>query len=145
MEFTMTYIPDPYTQGIVNDREDQARNAERQKNEAQDEALRATQDAQHSKTMSRMFSNNFKRQLQEKDAIIAAKDALILEWMHTNAAFKKLARDFANQLEIPQEVRVHLVDQARVDVAIEDPAFQHTEIYKNALACVEKHKSEGTS
>jgi hypothetical protein len=76
---------------------------------------------------------------------LAKKDALILEWMHTNEAFKQLTKDYAARLGILEEERVADVDQARVDVALDDPAFQHTQLYLKALTLVEKRKSEGTS
>ena len=80
-----------------------------------------------------------------KNKIIAEKDALILEWMHTNAAFKQLTKDYAARLGISEEERVADVNQARIDVVERTPEFKHTEIYKDAQACIEKRKSEGTS
>jgi hypothetical protein len=82
------------------------------------------------------------RMEQELRAEIVKKDKLILEWMHTNAAFKKLAKDFADQLGIPKEERPQLVDQARLDVAEADPAFKHTDIYKDAVESLQKSKTK---
>jgi hypothetical protein len=56
------------------------------------------------------------------------KDALILEWMHSNEAFKKLARQYGKRLEISDEQRQQDFDQAVVDVSVENPKYAKTEI-----------------
>lgn len=82
------------------------------------------------------------RMEEELRAEIVKKDKLILEWMHTNAAFKKLTKDYAAQLGIPEEQRQKDAHQARVDIAEQDPAFKHTELYQESLEELRKHKAQ---
>lgn len=124
------WIKDSYTKQIEGDLEQQKDTVNQLQN-------------QHSS--SRVHQNLLVQQIVALKEELAKKDALILEWMHSNAAFKKLAKDYGTRLGMSQEERVRNVDQARVDVAERTPEFQHTEIYKDAVACIEKRKSEGTS
>mgnify|MGYP006141217079 CR=1 FL=1 len=102
-------------------------------------------DLQNQRSSSIAHQNLLVQRIVALNEELAKKDALILEWMHTNAAFRKLTKDYAARLGISEEERVQNVDQARVDVALDDPAFQHTQLYIKALTRVEKRKSEGTS
>ena len=137
----MTYGRDRHTQELIDDLE----HRNRMQSQQMDQVLR---DA---KTLSRPNQgmmdhiDELNHIINNKNKIIAEKDAEILEWMHTNAAFRKLTKDYAARLGISEEERVADVDQARVDVALDDPAFQHTQLYLKALTLVEKRKSEGTS
>jgi len=101
--------------------------------QAQDQAMSA---AATTEALSSMAIEN-ERRLKEE---LVKKDKLILEWMHTNAAFKKLTKDYAVQLGITEEQRIQNVDQARVDIAEEDPAFKHTELYKKSVDRVNNAK-----
>ena len=103
--------------------------------QAQDQAKSAAETVQN---LSSMAIEN-ERRLREE---IAKKDKLILEWMHTNAAFKKLTKDYAAQLGISNEERIKDVDQARIDVAADEPAFQTSDIYKDAVESVKKSKTQ---
>lgn len=103
--------------------------------QAQDQAKSAAETVQN---LSSMAIEN-ERRLREE---IVKKDKLILEWMHTNAAFKKLTKDYALQLGIPEEQRLQNVDQARVDVAEDTPAFKHTDLYKKSVESLEKTKAK---
>lgn len=82
------------------------------------------------------------RMEEELRAEIVKKDKLILEWMHTNAAFKKLTKDYALQLGIPEEQRIQNVRQARLDVAEADPALKHTDLYQETLEKMGKSKTQ---
>ena len=97
-------------------------------------------DLENQQASSKTHQNLLVQQLIAQKEELAKKDKLILEWMHTNAAFKKLAKDFADQLGIPKEERPQLVDQARVDVAEQSPAFKETDIYKDAVESLQKSK-----
>jgi len=72
-------------------------------------------------------------------AAITEKDALILEWMHSNEAFKRLARQYGKKLGVTDEQRQNDFDNQVLDVAEEDPKFQKTELAQT------KKKNAGTS
>lgn len=67
-----------------------------------------------------------------KDKALAEKDALILEWMHSNEAFKRLARQFGKKLGVSDEERVDLLNQEILNAAEEDPKFEKTELKDQA-------------
>lgn len=125
------WIKDNYTAQVEQD----AASSERKAQEAIIESENVLKTQKHLRAAAR-------KERERLEAELAKKDAEILEWMHTNAAFRKLTKDYAARFGVSEEERVRDVDQARVDIAIEDPAFQHTELYKKSLALVEKHKSE---
>jgi len=62
-------------------------------------------------------------QLAIRDAAIAEKDALILEWMHSNEAFKRLATQYGNKLGVTDEQRTEAYQKNILDAADEDPKF----------------------
>lgn len=98
---------------------------------------------QHSN--SRVHQNLLVQQIIALKEELTKKDAEILEWMHTNAAFKKLTKDYAARFGVSEEECVRNVRQARVDVAEESTAFKNTKLYKETLAKLQQGKSEGTS
>lgn len=101
--------------------------------QAQDQAMSA---AATTEALSSMAIEN-ERRLKEE---LVKKDKLILEWMHTNYAFKKLTKDYAAQLGIPEEQRQIDALQARVDAGEEDPAFKHSKLYDEAVEELKKRK-----
>jgi len=66
------------------------------------------------------------------------KNSLILEWMHANAAFKKLARKFSARLGVEQAERDVAYNECILEAAGEDPAFAKTELGKKALAFLKR-------
>lgn len=62
---------------------------------------------------------------QWKEAI-AERDAIILEWMQSNEAFKRLARQYGKQVGATDEQRQIDLDNHLLDVAEEDPDFANT-------------------
>ena len=99
-------------------------------------------DLENQQASSKTHQNLLVQQLIAQKEELAKKDKLILEWMHTNAAFKKLTKDYAAQLGISNEERIKDVDQARIDVAADEPAFQTTDIYKDAVESAKKSKTQ---
>ena len=67
----------------------------------------------------------FKKQIEEKDA-------MILEWMHSNEAFKRLAKQYGKKLGVNDEQRVDDVFAEVEDVAEEDPKFSSTRLLGKA-------------
>lgn len=80
-------------------------------------------------------SGQFKRTiftLQEKvaalEASVAEKDAMITEWMHSHEAFRRLAQQYGEKLEMTDEQRLNARNNTLVNVAEEDPKFANTKI-----------------
>jgi hypothetical protein len=71
-------------------------------------------------------------------AALTEKDAIILEWMHSNEAFKKLARQYGSKLGVSDDQRTADFRQNLVDVAEENPKFVNTEIGTKARASLSK-------
>lgn len=65
---------------------------------------------------------------------LAQRDALILEWMHSNEAFKRLARQYGKKIGVTDEQRQQDFDQQVLDVAEEDPKFAETKKTQGAKA-----------
>lgn len=68
---------------------------------------------------------------QWRDAI-AERDAIILEWMVSNEAYRRLAREYGKKLEITEEQIIMDVSEHVLDVAEEDPDFVKTKRYDKA-------------
>lgn len=67
-----------------------------------------------------------KRELAERDKALAEKDSLILEWMHSNEAFKRLARQYGKKIGVTDEQRQNDFDQNVLEIAEESPQFSNT-------------------
>ena len=63
---------------------------------------------------------------------IEEKDALILEWMHSNEAFKRLAKQYGKKLGVSEEQRVSDVFAEVESIAEEDPKFAATRFLAKA-------------
>lgn len=57
---------------------------------------------------------------------LAEKDALMLEWMHSNEAFKQLARNYGKKLGVSDEQRQKDFDNELLNAAEENPQFKDT-------------------
>lgn len=80
-------------------------------------------------------NQRLRQQLQTSQAVntqvrqsLMDKDAIILEWMHSNEAFKQLARTYGKKLGVSDEQRKDDFAHAVVDVAEEDPKFSNTQL-----------------
>lgn len=65
---------------------------------------------------------------------LAEAQELILDWMHTNQAFKLLARKYGKQLKISDEQRQNDFDELILDVAEENPKLQNTPAHHRVKA-----------
>ena len=68
---------------------------------------------------------------------VAERDVLILDWMHSNQAFKSLAIKFGRKAGLSDAEIVEEYNNAVLDVAEEDPKFEGTNLVKKV---VEKKK-----
>jgi hypothetical protein len=105
-----------------------ARIAEENARQAMKRAANVTTDSDledrldHFAEENRRLLNGRRELLQ----IIKEKDALILEWMHSNEAFKRLARQYGKKLDVSDEQRQTDFDNNILDIAEEDPSLAHT-------------------
>ena len=65
---------------------------------------------------------------------IEAMDALILEWMHSNEAFKRLALKYGKQVGRSEEEQAAERVELIIDISEEDPKFSNTKLTAKARA-----------
>ena len=71
--------------------------------------------------------------LDQRDASIIERDKIIYEWMHSNEAFRRLAKQYGKVLGISDDqVQKDYVDQV-VNLEEEDPKFSNTGLGKKLL------------
>lgn len=71
------------------------------------------------------------RALKAENAL-EMKEALLKEWMHSNEAFKRLARKYGKKLGVSDEQRQNDLDDEVIAVAEEKPEFANTNNLKAA-------------
>lgn len=104
-----------------------------QTNAALREAQRGSGDssssvaAEHALRVERTKVHQMELELQEKSK-------LLVEWMHSNDVFKRLARDYGKKLEMSLEQRQEDFDRTILVIAAEESAFADTKLTKSALA-----------
>lgn len=74
------------------------------------------------------------KQLAQKEALLQEKEKLILEWMLSNEAFNKLAKEYGKELGMNQEERSANFQNAVLDIAEENPKFSDTNLAKGIKA-----------
>jgi hypothetical protein len=57
---------------------------------------------------------------------LAERDEIIVDWMHTNEAFKRLARQYGKDLGVKDEQRQKDLDAHVLDIVEEDDKFKNT-------------------
>jgi len=117
-----------------------ARIAEENARQAMKRAANVTTDSDledrldHFAEENRRLLNGRRELLQ----IIKEKDALILEWMHSNEAFKQLARQYGKKLGMTDDQRQTDFNEKIIDVSEEDPKFANTRIVEKTKANLKK-------
>jgi len=111
-------------------------------NLSDEEVANRLREAAQAKAISDVASKYLKahsdEQLAMKDAAISEKDALILKWMHSNEAFKRLARQYGNELGVTDEQGKEDRANAILDVAEEDPKYAKSELTTKAKTALKK-------
>lgn len=78
------------------------------------------------------------RQEQEENRklreTLEIKEALLKEWMHSNEAFKRLARKYGKKVGVSDEQRQNDLDDQILEVAEEKPEFAATDTLARAKA-----------
>lgn len=114
--------------------------AEAKAREAQRKAARVTTDddlrselatAHTEKRIAQDAANNLRKEL-------AAKEVLMLEWMHSNEAFRQLARNYGKKLGISDEQQTADYRHTVLDVAEEDPKFAQSGLIPKVKANLSK-------
>ena len=75
-----------------------------------------------------------RQELILKDQALREKNDLIMEWMHSNEAFKTLARQYGQKLGVTDDERKEDFANAVVDLAEEDPKFANTKMAESKRA-----------
>lgn len=83
--------------------------------------------------MERDHHRQSRIELQEARDALAMKDELLKEWMHSNEAFKRLARKYGKKLGVGDEQRQIDLDDCVIESAEEKPEFQETKVYKETI------------
>lgn len=95
---------------------------------AEDELVRAKRETGDARASERkQIEKN--RQLTEA---LSQKEELMKEWMHSNEAFKRLARKYGKKLGVSDEQRQNDLDDCVLEVAEEKPEFANTNNLKAA-------------
>lgn len=89
-------------------------------NEKLKEDLRLAEAAARSATIQR----------DEAWKALAMKEELLKEWMHSNEAFKRLARKYGKKVGVSDEQRQNDLDDQIIEVAEEKPEFANTNTLK---------------
>ncbi len=89
---------------------------------------RAEREAREAKAKNVELANELQQVKQQMAQSLSEKDALILEWMHSNEAFKRLAQQYGKKLDVTDEQQTDDYRHTVVDVSEENPKFAKTEL-----------------
>jgi len=96
------------------------------------EAERALSKERSSKQAIQKQNEQLINESQQWREAIAERDAIILEWVQSNEAFKRLAREYGKKVGVTDEQRQVDFDNHLLDVAEEDPDFEKTDLTGHA-------------
>lgn len=122
--------------GIANLKEAQIRDqqAELANLRAGQRTVEKKSDGEYEAMLAQQEVEVLKQQLRLKDEALREKDVLIMEWMHSNEAFKKLTRQYGKKLGVSDDERKEDFANAVVDLAEEDPKFSQTKMAESKRA-----------
>lgn len=109
--------------------ESRAREAEAARSRAASERSAATMKSINATRQARDLQDDLdaaNATVEKQKAALAERDALIREWMHSNEAFKRLARQYGKSLNITDEKRTSDFHNHVANVSEEDPKFANT-------------------
>ena len=99
---------------------------------------RAEREAREAKAKNVELANELQQVKQQMAQSLSEKDALILEWMHSNEAFKRLAKQYGKKLDVSDEQQKEDRANAVLDAAEEDTRFENTDLGGKAKASLKK-------
>lgn len=73
------------------------------------------------------------KELEETKKQLEQAQLIILDWMHTNEAFRRVARVYGKRLNILDEQRQMDLDEQILDLAKEDPKFKGSAPHQSVL------------
>ena len=108
--------------------EQRTSDAERRASDAEARASRVSTDADLKRRTKEAIAGklNALDDVDRLEKALADRDAIITEWMHSNEAFKRLARQYGKKLGVTDEQRQNDFDENILDVAEENPTFANT-------------------
>ena len=112
--------------------------AEIAKLRAEQRTVTRRSDGEYEAMLAQRQVEVLRAELMLKDDALREKDALILEWMHSNEAFRQLARKYGNELGITDDQRTFDLNQKIIEVAESDAKFAITRIGERAKAIINK-------
>lgn len=80
-------------------------------------------------------------ELQKAQEELSAKDALILEWMHSSATFKSLAKEYGKRLGLSDKERQDDFEAKVLDLGEDNPDYANTRLSKNVQKIVDEKKN----
>ena len=95
-----------------------------------EEERRAKSRAQAAAQSADAVADYWRDKANKAEAALAQKDELLKEWMHSNEAFKRLARKYGKKLGVSDEQRVNDYDDVVLEIAEEKPEFADTKTLK---------------
>jgi hypothetical protein len=95
-------------------------------------------DADFDLTVAQGEIETLKEILMLKDQALREKNALLLEWMHSNETFKQLAIKFGKKQGLNKESFDDEVAEQAIDVAEETPRFKDSVVFKTSKERITK-------
>ena len=95
--------------------------------------MQASSANRRAKTAEKMLDKEAKAHEQTKRDLAEAQ-AMIIDWMHSNEAFKILARKYGKNLTLSDEQRNKDFEETMINLAKEDPMFRESGPLQRILA-----------
>ena len=104
--------------------------AERRARDAEDKLARTSTDGDLKRRMKEAVVSklNALDDVDRLEKALAEKESLLTEWMHSNEAFKRLARRYGKKLGVTDEQRVADFTEEILDSSEENPKFANTRL-----------------
>jgi hypothetical protein len=99
---------------------------------AQQSAPVRKSDADFDLTLALRDVELLKDKLILKDQTIREKNAMLLDWRHSNDTFKTLAVKYGTRLGLTTEEMIKEFFEAAIELAIEDQSFKDSKVFSNA-------------
>lgn len=101
---------------------------------ARQEGLTASRRASSANRKARDLeeeNDKLRKLVEEQNIALVDKNRLIVEWMHGSQSFKTLAKKYAKDLALSQEIFTSDLDEIIVETARENPLFSDTKVLKS--------------
>lgn len=128
-----------YREGVVTQAMRNANIANSEAETARWQAITATQNA--AKSSGNTIDNirqlrtigDQQKEIDRLNQALEEKQKVLTEWMHSNEAFKRLARQYGKKLGLSDAQRLADMDEQILDIVEESPEhYEHTDVAKLA-------------